>query len=225
MAVCWVILRGLQIYTVIQAVHSLLYIVANCHCNTVDRYRKKEAGTGKHLRHFNNKINKYKWKAEAPHGRLLHTEHKLKSRPGPLSSSTVVTPHLTLPKLLRGTRDRWVAQVSFITIYSTGLAPFPRLSAPPHSPQSFLQCCHMIRYNKIFTKMWGMFSLLWDTVHSLQQYYSNDNTKFLRFLFPWNWYSVRWQHSAEKNFFLRKEKALSRQNHRTLLKVVKNYII
>ncbi len=27
-AVCWVILRGLQIYTVSQAVHSLLYIVA-----------------------------------------------------------------------------------------------------------------------------------------------------------------------------------------------------
>ncbi len=50
-------------------------------------------------------------------------------------SSTVVTPHLTLPKLLRGTRDRWVAQVSFITNYSTGLAPFPRLSAPPHSSQ------------------------------------------------------------------------------------------
>ncbi len=75
----------------------------------------------------------------APHGRLLHTKHKLKSRPGPLSSSTVVTPHLTLPKLLRGTWDRWVAQVSFITIYSTGLAPFPWLSAPPHSPQSHLQ--------------------------------------------------------------------------------------
>ncbi len=48
-------------------------------------------------------------------------------------SSTVVTPHLTLPKLLRGTRDRWVVQVLFITNYSTGLAPFPRLSAPPHS--------------------------------------------------------------------------------------------
>ncbi len=30
MAVCWVILRGQQIYTVIQAVHSLLYIVAKC---------------------------------------------------------------------------------------------------------------------------------------------------------------------------------------------------
>ncbi len=31
MAVCWVILRGQQIYTVIQAVHSLLCIVAKCH--------------------------------------------------------------------------------------------------------------------------------------------------------------------------------------------------
>ncbi len=28
---CWVILRGQQMYTVIQAVHSLLYIVAKCH--------------------------------------------------------------------------------------------------------------------------------------------------------------------------------------------------
>ncbi len=104
-------------------------------CNEVSRYGKKEAGTGEHLTHFNNKINKHKWKAAAPHGRLPHTKHKLKSRPGPLSSSTVVTPHLTLPKLLRGTRDRWVVQVSFITNYSTGLAPFPRLSALPHSSQ------------------------------------------------------------------------------------------
>ncbi len=56
-----------------------------------------------------------------------------KIRPGPLSSSTVVTPHLTLPKLLRGIRDRWVAQVSFIIIHSTGLAPFPRLSPRSHS--------------------------------------------------------------------------------------------
>ncbi len=31
MAVCWVILRGQQIYTVRQAVHSLFYIVAKCH--------------------------------------------------------------------------------------------------------------------------------------------------------------------------------------------------
>ncbi len=30
MAVCWVILRRQQIYTVIHAVHSLLYIVAKC---------------------------------------------------------------------------------------------------------------------------------------------------------------------------------------------------
>ncbi len=30
MTVCWVILRGQQMYTFIQAVHSLLYIVAKC---------------------------------------------------------------------------------------------------------------------------------------------------------------------------------------------------
>ncbi len=47
-------------------------------CNEVDRYGKKEAGTGEHLTHFNNKINKHKWKAAAPHGRLPHTKHKLK---------------------------------------------------------------------------------------------------------------------------------------------------
>ncbi len=75
-------------------------------CNEVDRYGKKEAGTGEHLNTFNNQINKHNRKAAAPHGRLPQTRHKLKSRPGPLSSSTVVTPHLTLPKLLRGTRDR-----------------------------------------------------------------------------------------------------------------------
>ncbi len=55
---------------------------------------------------FYNTINKHKIKAAAPHGRLPHTIHKLKSRPGPLSSSTVVAPPFILPKLLRGTRDR-----------------------------------------------------------------------------------------------------------------------
>ncbi len=33
------------------------------------------------------------------------------------------------------------------------------------SKVSFLQCCHIKSYNKIFTKMWGVYSLLWDTVH------------------------------------------------------------
>ncbi len=50
-------------------------------------------GTGpRFFTHFNHKINKYKRKAAAPHGRLPQTKHKLKSRPGPPSSSTVVTP-------------------------------------------------------------------------------------------------------------------------------------
>ncbi len=60
-----------------------------------------------------------------------HLRHSPVSRL-PLSSLLL----LFLPKLLRGTRDRWVAQVSFIIIHSTGLAPFPRLSAPPHSSQA-----------------------------------------------------------------------------------------
>ncbi len=30
---------------------------------------------------------------------------------------------------------------------------------------SFLQCFQMKRYNKMFTKMWGVYSLLWDTVY------------------------------------------------------------
>ncbi len=64
---------------------ALICVCVYRECNEVDRYGKKEAGTGKHLTHFNNKINKHKWKAAAPHGRLPHTKHKLKSRPGPLS--------------------------------------------------------------------------------------------------------------------------------------------
>ncbi len=52
-----------------------------CKYNNVTKfviYGKKEAGTGEHSTHFNNKINKHKWKAAAPHGRLPHTKHKLK---------------------------------------------------------------------------------------------------------------------------------------------------
>ncbi len=46
------------------------------YCNTVRRYKKKEPGTGKHVKHFNNNITKHKSKAAAPHGRLPHTKHK-----------------------------------------------------------------------------------------------------------------------------------------------------
>ncbi len=104
--------------------------------NEVDRYGKKEAGTGEHFTHFNNKINKHKWKAAAPHGRLPHTKHKLKFQAW--SSLVFHCCHSSFnpSELLRGTRDRWVVQVSFIINYSTGLTPFPRLSAPPHSSQS-----------------------------------------------------------------------------------------
>ncbi len=101
-------------------------------CNKVND-QEEGGGIRQTFLHFINKINKHKIKAAAPHGRLPHTKYKLKSRPGPLLSFTVVTLPFTLPKLLRGTRDRCVAQVSFIIIYSTGLALFPWLSAPPHS--------------------------------------------------------------------------------------------
>ncbi len=33
------------------------------------------------------------------------------------------------------------------------------------SKVSFLQSCHIKIYNKIFTKIWGVYSLLWDTVY------------------------------------------------------------
>ncbi len=68
--------------------------------------------------------------------RTQNTNYKYRS--GPLSSFTVVTPHFILPKLLRGTQNQWVAHVSFVIIYSTGLTPFPWLSAPPHLSHSHL---------------------------------------------------------------------------------------
>ncbi len=71
-------------------------------CRNPGRRRREPANIQKTL----IKINKHNNKAAAPHGRLPHTKHKLKSRPGPLSSSTVVAPPFILPELLRGTRDR-----------------------------------------------------------------------------------------------------------------------
>ncbi len=42
-------------------------------------------------------------------------------------SSLIVAPPFILPELLCGTRDRWVAQVSFIVIKSTGPAPLIKI--------------------------------------------------------------------------------------------------
>ncbi len=55
-------------------IFKILYIIVGP-CNAVDMYGKKEAGTGEHLNNFNNKINKLKWKAAAPHGRLPRTHN------------------------------------------------------------------------------------------------------------------------------------------------------
>ncbi len=43
------------------------------------------------------------------------------------------------------------------------------------SKVSFLQCCHMKRYNTIFTKMCGVYSLLWNTVCVGQSYQSGKS--------------------------------------------------
>ncbi len=54
MAVCWVILRGQQNYTVIQAVQSLLYTIAKCHFFSVVtwKYIKQYLQKGEGCTHF-----------------------------------------------------------------------------------------------------------------------------------------------------------------------------
>ncbi len=42
------------------------------------------------------------------------------------------------------------------------------------SKVSFLQCRHMKKYNKTFTKMWGMYSLLWVIVNLTNLTFVND---------------------------------------------------
>ncbi len=104
-------------------------------CNDVDRYGKKEAGTGEHLRTFTNNKNKHNRKAAAPHGRLPHKKHKVKSRPGPSlvfqCRHSSFIPSEAPPWDSRTGEWRRCRSLSFLT----GLAPFPRLSAPPHSSQ------------------------------------------------------------------------------------------
>ncbi len=75
---------------------------------TVAKLVDREVGGGNRrtFKYFNNKMNKHKSKAAAPYGRLPHTKHKIKSRPGSLSSSTVAAPPFILLELLRRTRDR-----------------------------------------------------------------------------------------------------------------------
>ena len=41
---------------------------------------------------------------------------------------------------------------------------------------SFLQCCPMKRYNKIFAITWGVYSLLWDTVSQPSLWLHHDST-------------------------------------------------
>ncbi len=93
------------------------------------------------------------------------------------------------PKLLRGTRDRWVVQVSFIIIYSTGLAPFPRLSAPPHSSQYsniiYVYQTHQILYKYIlcFFSLWWMIKGIWALFSFLFRFLWNRKPWLDNFMF------------------------------------------
>ncbi len=109
-------------------------------CNAVDRFGKKEAGTGEHSNTFNNQITKHNRKAAAPRGRLPHTKHKVKSRPGPLSSSNVVTPPF-IPSGAPPWDSRPVSGAGVVHYHSlhrprsvpTALGPAP-LVTYPHRP-------------------------------------------------------------------------------------------
>ncbi len=104
-------------------------------------YGKKEAGTGEHLNTFNTQINKHNRKAAAPRGRLPHTKHKVKSRPGPLSSSNVVTPPFN-PSEAPPWDSRPVSGAGVVHYHSlhrprsvpTALGPAPLVTYPPRRP-------------------------------------------------------------------------------------------
>ncbi len=65
---------------------------------------------------------------------------------------------------------------------------------------SFLQCGHMKIYNKIFTKMWGVYSLLRDTVyivyvHLFKNVIIFHNITFTVFFCIW---TNKWNHGEQK---------------------------
>ncbi len=74
-------------------------------------------------------------------GRLPYTKHKLKSRPGPLSSFTVITPPFILPKL-----PPWDSRpmsgagvVHYHLLHRPHSVPTALGSAPPHSSQPVIR--------------------------------------------------------------------------------------
>ncbi len=69
------------------------------------------------------------------------------------------------------------------------------------SKVSFLQCCHIKRYNKIFTKMWGVYSLLWDTVYTLTKMINATHLFLPPFFMSWTQRSKTFL-STEKGLFL-----------------------
>ncbi len=70
------------------------------------------------------------------------------------------------------------------------------------SKVSFLQCCHMKRYNKIFTKMWGVYSLLWDIVAWLYFPFFPHTLVFSKKSFAIHWIPHDWNRSGQYLFVL-----------------------
>ncbi len=119
-----------------------------CSCNA--RYVREEGGGNRRtFKHFNNKITKHNRKAAAPRGRLPHTKHKVKSRPGPLSSSNVVTPPF-IPSEAPPWDSRPVSGAGVVHYHSlhrprsvpTALGPAPLVTVVIH----FIFCFKMNTY-------------------------------------------------------------------------------
>ncbi len=126
--------------TVSRSIIHFLQKKAIYNCNAVRNIREEGGGNRRTFKHFNNKITKHNRKAAAPRGRLPHTKHKVKSRPGPLSSSNVVTPPF-IPSEAPPWDSRPVSGAGVVHYHSlhrprsvpTALGPAP-LVTYPHRP-------------------------------------------------------------------------------------------
>ncbi len=98
-------------------------------------------------------------RAAAPHGRLPHTKPKVKSRPGPLSSSNVVTPPF-IPSGAPPWDSRPVSGAGVVHYHSlhrprsvpTALGPAPLVTVPYKYPM-----CTM-KYTAVFFILWAYIS-------------------------------------------------------------------
>ncbi len=70
------------------------------------------------------------------------------------------------------------------------------------SKVSFFQCCPMKIYNKLFTKMWGVYSLLWDTVFlkDLSNEYFVRTTSKLHYFVKESWSPIYNKKNCDSQF-------------------------